>query len=297
MLPRLLLIVAYIAAALGYNAWVASQTVLDPDATRSVAKTLLESPAVQRAISEDISREIRNDLGEDANDPRVQTAIVDALHDPTVAAAFANAAATLHEALIGGGNTEVRLDTTTLTDALHAAIAAYDPELAADFASHVKEQPLDVELGGQDMPRFAGISSKANALTVMGIVAAVLLGSASFMLLHDRKHFGRLGRRIAYLGLLPTLGFIVVPKLLERSGNDGAEVAGAVLHTYSARVVPSVIILAAVGVAVVVTALVWPRGRSLPMPAAPAQLYTGPAPTAPPLAPPTEPAITEKLYL
>jgi hypothetical protein len=297
LFPRLLLIVAYIAAAFGYNAWVASQTVLDPGATRDVATTLLASPAVQRAITEDVSRELQREVGLDANDPAMQTAINAALHDPRVTAAFAKAAATLHDALISGGNTEVRLNTLAPTDALQDAIAQYDPQLAAEFASHVAEQPLDVELGGEDLPTVRGISSKADAVTVIGIVTALLLGVASLVMLHDRKHFGRLGRRIAYLALLPALGFVLLPSLLDRSHRDGAEVAGAVLRTYRGRIVPSVVALAVVGLVVFVAALVWPRRRAAEMPAAPRQSYAGPTPTAPPPGPPTQEAITEKLYL
>ena len=41
---RLLLVVGFLAAWIGYDAWLVSHVVLDPNATRAAAHALVETP-------------------------------------------------------------------------------------------------------------------------------------------------------------------------------------------------------------------------------------------------------------
>jgi hypothetical protein len=234
-------------------------------------------------------------------DPEARVAIAEALKDPRVGTAFADAIAQIHAAVLGGGSEQVRLDARALTAALRDAIARRDPVLAAEFERGAQTQPLDVELGGNDLPHFGNLRDRAGIAAVLGALAALLLVTASLLMWHERKAFTKLGRRVAYLSIIPLLGFVVAPRVLDLRDGDAEQIGAAVLRAYGSRVVPSAVALLVTGLIVVVASLTWARrgvSGGAPVPAAAAARATSPwdMPTAPPTLP-TEPAITEKLYL
>jgi hypothetical protein len=293
---RLLMVLAFVAAAVSYNAWVFTHTVLDPNATRGAAHTLLAAPAVQRSISDNLTKAVDDALEEQHADPQVARAVRKALRDPRVKKEFEDAFVELHRALISGGDTTVTIDSKMLTTKVRDALQKIDPNLAAQLDA--QQQPLRVDVGGKDMPHAGNVRHKASLYSLVAFLLALLFGGLSLRLLHDRRSIGRVGRRIAYLSFTPLVLFVVAPHFLSESKNDGMQVAGAVLQAYRGRALPSAIGLIALGATVSLVALAWPRRRvdePLPVGSAPTYDPRAMAPRLPTV--PMAPAITDDLYL
>ncbi len=139
--------------------------------------------------------------------------------------------------------------------------------------------------------------STANVVTLLASAAALLLVSASLLLRHDRRAIARVGRRTAFLALVPVVVLEVLPRVLAHASSSAPQIASALLRVYGDRVLPSAITLIVAGIAIFVGAYAWPRtavrmGRSGPdRPAS----YTGPVPSR--AGPPDRPEITDRLYL
>lgn len=298
---RMLLFVAYLAAAVGYGSWIASQTVLDTDATKTAAKALLSQPAVQESLTDDLARQIDQELAIANADSDVRNAVGDALQDPKFVDAFSTAIGQFHAALMGerDANGKVAVDTRALVASVRDGLAQFDPQLAAEFERNARQQPLTVEIGGDDVPSLGDTRDQANLFTLIGFGAALLLGTISMLMLHDRKHFRRLGKRIGYLSAVPLLGFVLLPWALGKIDGDAPQIVSALMRTYARQVVPSALAFLILGAGVLIATILWPKDTwsaaepvpTLPKGAIPNHLM--------PAAPPTNPADaqTEKIYL
>jgi hypothetical protein len=293
---RTLLVIGFLAAWVGYDAWIFSHVVLDPGTTRSAAHALLDSATVRGSLADTITAQVERQLPAATNDPRVAPAVAEAIRDPRVEAAFADTVAHIHQAILSGtGTTSFRIDGRALTSALHDEIAPRDPQLAAQI---LRAPPLDVNISSGDLPHAHDARPTADVVFALATIAALLLVTASLLLRHDRRAVGQVGRRIAYLAVIPLAVFVVLPRVLIHASGEAPQVASALLRVYGDRVLPSAIALLVVGVAVAIAALVWPRnvtefGRSGP-PRAP---FNGPTPTPRPPGPGDRPDITDRLYL
>lgn len=298
----MLLFVAYLAAAVGYGSWIASRTVFDTDATKAAAKTLLSQPAVQQSLTDDLAEQLDKELANAKADPDVRKAVGDALEDPRLIAAFSDAIGQFHAALMGerDHSGKISIDTRVLVASVRDGLAKYDPALAAEFERNARQQPLTMEIGGDDVPALGDTRERANTFVLIGFGAALLLATLSLFLLHDRKHFRRLGKRIAYLAAVPLLGFVLAPWLLMKLDGDGPQIAGAVMRIYAGRVVPSALAFLIVGAGVVIATILWPKQKLEfvePVPTLPTSSIPNPmAPAAPPTIP-TDTAVNEKLYM
>src|SRR5436853_521112 len=74
--------------------------------------------------------------------------------------------------------------------------------------------PLHVRVRAGDLPRVHDPRTTANMIAVLGILAALLLITASLLLDNDRPAIGRVGRRIAFLAFMPIVVFVVLPRVL-----------------------------------------------------------------------------------
>ena len=81
---RLLLAVSFLAASIAYSAWWVSGIVFDPASSGRAAHALLATPAVQRSLSDDISRQLDRELPETAAPAAVHTAVAQALRDQSI---------------------------------------------------------------------------------------------------------------------------------------------------------------------------------------------------------------------
>jgi hypothetical protein len=299
---RALLVLGFLAAWVGYDAWLVSHVILDPASTRAAAHALLETPAVRQSLADQLVTEVDRRIPLAAEDPRLAPAVTAALHDPRVVAAFTNTVANIHEAILSHGNqTTFTVDGRALSLALRNALAARDPLLAARVK---KVPPLTIRIRNDNLPRVHALRSAADGVMVLATVAALLLIAASLLLRHDRGSFVLVGRRAAYLAITPLLLFVVLPRVLEHASGIIPDIATTLLRTYGHRALPSAIALVVVGALIVLAALAWPRNQFDDQAGGSPAPYQGPAPFQGPLPPggPGGPARTgleigERLYL
>jgi hypothetical protein len=294
---RLILLVGFLAAWIGYDAWLFSHVVLDPDATRSAAHALVETPAVRHRLADNLTKELEQQVPSAAGDPHVRAAVTAAVRDPRVATAFADTVSSIRAAVLSDvhGPATFTVDGRALTSALHDALAPADPRLAAQIE---RVPPLEVQLESKHLTHVTDPRTSLDVVAFLATMAALLLITASLLLDHERRSIARVGRRTASLAVTPILVFAVLPRVLSRSSSDAPEIASALLRVYGNRALPSAIALAIVGLAIVAGTVVWPRRPRTPR-------------SAPPAAPPQPPpeswprsraagdasAISEKTYL
>jgi hypothetical protein len=255
---RALLVVGFLAALIGYDAWLFSHVVLDPDATRAAARALIDTPAVRHRLADHLTEELERKLSAAARDPHVAAAAAIAVHDPRVSAAFADTVADIRSAILSDGNgpETFTVDGRALTAALHDALAPVDPQLAAQVD---RAAPLDVRLQSKDLPHMKDPQSSLGVVATLGITAALLFITASLLLDHSRRSIARAGRRTAYLATTPLLVFVVLPRVIGISSSDASQIASTLLRVYGNRALPSALALVVVGLAIVAGAVVWPR--------------------------------------
>jgi hypothetical protein len=255
---RVLLAVGFLAALIGYDAWLFSHVVLEPDATRSAAHALIATSAVQDRLADHLTAELERQLPGAATNPHLVAAAATAVRDPRVATAFADTVADIRSAILtdGRGPETFSVDGRELTNALHDALLPVDPRLAAQVE---RLRPLDVQLESKNMPHTKDPRGMLGVVATLGIIAALLLITASVLLEHDRRAIARVGRRTAYLAVTPLLVFALLPRVLWISSGEAPQIASALLRVYGNRALPSAIALAVVGLAIVVGAVVWPR--------------------------------------
>jgi hypothetical protein len=280
---RILLLLGFVAASLGYNAWITSRTVLDTSATAAVVHRIVTTPSVQHSLRNELHKALEQQLDYVPSNPAIQLAIANAARDPRITTAFEHAIVQLHKALLSSGATTITLDPKVISRTMYDELAAYDPTIATE----VKDSPpLQVQFDAHQLPRLDALADKVHAAETLGFAAGILLIAASLMLVRDRKAVSRVGRRIAYLAIIPLLAFAVLPRILDPLGG-GAQVGAAALRGYSGRVLPSAIALIMIGVSTALIAWVGiPRARPRDVDIAPA-----------PRTPPPDTLLPEKLYL
>jgi hypothetical protein len=255
---RLLLAVGFLAALIGYDAWLFSHVVLDPDATRSAAHALIGTPAVRDRIADHLTDELEKQLPAANGDPRVASAVATAVRDPRVATAFSDTVADIRSAVLtdGSGPETFTVDGHALTAALHDALLPVDPRLAAQVE---RLRPLDVRLESKDLPHTKDPRAALGVVAGLGTTAAALFITSALLLAHDRRTVARVGRRTAFLAVTPLLLFALLPRVLSIPSGDAAQIASALLRVYGNRALPSAIALVVVGIAIVVGSIVWPK--------------------------------------
>jgi hypothetical protein len=285
---RILLAIAFLAAMFGYEGFVASRTVLDPNATTDLARALLATSTVQHSLDDQLNTQVDQSLDRSEADAQVAAAVRHAVRDPRVVDAFVQALRAAHAALLSDSNGTVTLDGRALTTAVQDALAPLDQKLAADLA---RRPPLQVKFNADQLPHLGHARDVAHNVALLGTIAALLLLTASLLMVHDRGAIARVGRRTAYIAIVPLLVFALGPRLLAGARGGAPEIAGAALRTYGGRVVPSAVALVVVGLVVAMGALLAPASTEVRVPPAPApEPQPRPAP-----APPAR--IEEHLYL
>jgi hypothetical protein len=295
---RILLTVGFIAAFIGYDAWIVSHVALDPNTTRAAAHALLATPSVRHGLADAITKQIEQQVPAAANDKQLDAAVATAVRDPRVATAFADTIANIHRTILASESTRTFVvDGRALTASVHDALARSNPRLAAQLE---RVAPLDVRVKTDKLPRVHDPRSTADGITLLAVIAALLLITASLLLQHDRRSIARVGRRIAFLAITPIVALVVLPRVLAHASGDAPQIASALLRVYGDRVLPSAVGLVIAGVLVVVGALAWPR-RDLASSESRAVRgvtpYTGPEPSPRPRVSPDQPTSTEKMYL
>jgi hypothetical protein len=293
---RLLLAVGFVAALIGYDAWIVSHAVLDPNTTKAAAHALIENSAVRHRLADDLTKELEQKLPTATRDPHLRAAAAAAVRDPRVADAFAQTVVQIRDAILsdGSGKQTFSVDGRALTGALHDALAPNDPHLAAQVA---RLPPLEVSLESGNLSHVKDPRSGVSVIAWLGIVAALLFITAALLLDHDRPSIARAGRRTAYLAVTPLLVFAVLPHVLSLSSSDAPQIASALLRVLGSRVLPSAIALVVVGLAIVAGTIVWPRDGMSPWARKTARPSTDPTDWRRTQVAPEPTTITEKTYL
>ena len=292
-MARILLGLAFVAAWIGYDAWIVSHVVLDPATTRAAAHAVLKTEPVQRGLAAALADQLVQRVPEAAHDPNVRPAVAQALRDPRVVNAFADTIARIHTAMLDrGATTTFTVDGRAVTAALHDALTRRDAALAAAVRD---AGPITIPIRTRDTPGLRDPRSTAATVAALAIMCALLLATAALLRDHSRSLVACAGRRLAYLAFAPLAFFVVLPAVLGRMSGQSPQIVTALLHTYSHRVTPSAVAFLVAGGSIALGAFVLPRRSETPE--APPPPYTGPPPRPRP-APPAEPGrITEKLYL
>jgi hypothetical protein len=285
----------FIALSLGYSAWIVSRTVLDTGATEAAAHRIVALPAVQKSLEDKFGDAISQMFQQTHLDPHVKSAARLAAVDPRVVNAFVTAVGAMHHALLANAKSTIVLDPRAVTSALHDALVNTDPPLANQIAH---AQPMKISIDAGTLPHLGKVHDADREAMTLGLAAGILLVAISLMQVRTRKAIARLGRRTAYLAIGPFLAFVVIPNLLDGWHNTGTLVTGALLRSYSGRVLPSALALVIIGcsVSLVTAAMSVFRPDTVvpePSPLAPS-LSATPRPVTTPAA---QPAIPGKLYL
>ena len=255
---RVLLAFGFLAAALAYSGWWASRIAFDPSATRSAAKEILSTERVQHTLGDEIATRVDEELRKSNTDPQIRAAVGQALRDPRVEQAFANAVGDVHAALLSNSPTGVTIDARALTSALHDALKKQNPKLAQQLQ---QQAPVQVQIGGNKMPNLSGARNYARTAEILGSLFALLFIALSLFLDRSRRAWSRIGRRIAYLATGPIVLFVGVPMFVGGDKGSTGEVVAAALRSYRSRVLPSAIALIVTGVVVVLAAWIVPKLR------------------------------------
>jgi hypothetical protein len=281
---RILMVLGFVAASLAYNAWIASRTVLDTGATADVVHHIVTTPSLQHSLRDALRKALEQRLDYVPSNPAIQRAIENAARDPRISAAFEDAIVQLHRALLSHGAATITLDPSVMTRSMYDQLVVYDPTLATEVEN---SPPLQVQFDTHKLPRLDALADKVHTARTLGLAAGVLLIAASLMLVRDKKAVSRVGRRIAYLAIIPLLAFAVLPWVLDSLGGAGAQVGAVVLRSYSGRVLPSAIALILIGVSTALIAWVGMPRTSQP------EIKQAPKPAPPPV----DTRLPEKLYL
>lgn len=274
IIARVLLTLGFLAASVGYSSWTAQRTFFDPAATQGATHALLATPAVKSMLTREIRTALQPALAQaqgvapkgagararaaSAAEVKLNAAIDAAVSDRQFISAFEHAITSLHEGVLSGDASQVTLDSRAVTDALNKAIARIDPKIAPKTK---KLRPVSVPIGGSELPHIGDIRHNVTVVGNSAIAIAMLLIGGALLLAHDRKMFGRAGRRVAFLALPPALVFVVAPRLLESSHNSAMSVSATILRAYGHRVLFSAAILAVVGISTWLIAMAIPRRR------------------------------------
>src|SRR4051794_29392013 len=103
LVARILLTLGFLAAMVSLGSWIATRTVMDIAATKGMAASLLADPIVQHNLGSQVAQQVNEQLGSPRNDPHIAAASEQAVRDPRVQRAFANALGQAHAALLGAG--------------------------------------------------------------------------------------------------------------------------------------------------------------------------------------------------
>ena len=86
---------------------------------------------MKRSLTDDLAKQVDEELANANADPKVRKAVGDALEDPRLIAAFSDAIGQLHAVLMGerNANGKIAVDTRALVAAVHDGLASVDPQL------------------------------------------------------------------------------------------------------------------------------------------------------------------------
>ncbi len=190
MLRRLaagaLILMGSLITNVGIVMWWFDREVTDPQRVREMATAVLQDPVIRREASELIVTSTSERLELDpAQTETLTAAATEALTDPVVAIAYADAMEQLYRAVFepGTGEASIVLSTTGIEAAMLSDLEAADPA-TADLIEQAG-LPATVPLPVTDLPQLADVESGLE----VAWKAALLIGSVillSAIIIHPR---------------------------------------------------------------------------------------------------------------
>ena len=293
---RILLVLGFLAAFVGYDAWIVSHAIFDPNTTRAAAHALLEAPAVRKGLADQITNEL---------DQKIPAARRDPPRRPPSPPRSATHASRVHSPTPlprstprfcpktrprGSPSTGTR-SRTHCTTRSHRVIRSSRRNCARSRPSPctstrttcrgctTRVRPQIPSRRSQSSPRSSSSPRRSSCSTT---------GAPS-----DES-----GAAPRSWRSLPYLCSSRCRSCSRHASGNAPQIASALLRVYGDRVLPSAIALIVVGLVIALCAIVWPRhpARDAHDAAHTARRYTGPEPPRPRTAP-DQPSITEKMYL
>lgn len=173
------------------------------------------------------------------------------LHDPSFTQAFAVALGSVSRHAFEGETGPIDLDPTLVHTAAIATISALDPT-AGGLSAGDPGPTIALDTGA--IPELNGVASAVGVVGAFAGILGLILIVAGIALSEKRiRAFGRLGRWIVGAGVVVLFMFWLLPEFVLPLIGGWTEVAGVVMSSGGAFLLPG-LILVAVGVAVNVAA-------------------------------------------
>ncbi len=275
-LATLLVTVALALLSVAYSAAVLRSLVFEPDTIADATDGVLASAPVRAAFADRIVDAIERDLFGVSYDELEQQFGFDArrsaerVADATVASrAFRDAVhdslVELHGHIFDDRTGPIVIDATAVTEAARAAAVAEAPELAAVLPPG---NELQVTIPVDSTPRLGWLEDKVDAtLRLTGLAALVAAGTA--FTIHAKRHrvLASLGGGLILIAAGHLLISVVLPEVLDQRYTriDDVPVARPLGDAIADHVRAPALLLAAMGVVLIVAAVVWktmaPRRR------------------------------------
>jgi len=146
---RALLVVGFLAAWIGYDAWIVSHVVLDPDTTQAAAHALFGLARRAEQSRPHGYHEIDRRFPQATADPRVAPAVARAPPRPARRAAFADTIARVHAAVLSDAKTtKITIDGRRQARVVRGDRTT-DPQLAVQI---LRAPPVPVNIGSTPSP-------------------------------------------------------------------------------------------------------------------------------------------------
>jgi hypothetical protein len=215
--PRLLVNLAYLAAALAYSGWVLTATLGNPAVTAELTVAVLQRPAVVERLV-DQGAPLLGTLSSYGIPAESSAAIAsDVLADPRVAAEISASVVDTHQYMLdGSGPAYLYVPASTLTAAVRDAAAAQglDPATIPDLPDTAVSIPGSTHV--------ATVDRWASRWPFAALVAAVLLAVAVALSFERSRTVAHAARRVTISSGILLAGTWILTQIAERTGNSAA---------------------------------------------------------------------------
>ena len=270
---RLMLAIGSIAASIGFWAFCAQRTILDPAATRDLAASLIDSAGVTESLSSQLSEQIAGllppDIAKQVPEAEIEAVAAAVVSDPRVADAFATTIASVHEQLLDGERQgKVGIDSTAINTALVDVATGLSPQLATQLAD---VEPIELRIDAARIPNLEPVDRGVDtALLLASVVAVAGFGLGVSIHPEPWAAVAIVGRRLAAIAVFPVVLYLIVPATLRAIGSDSTTTLAPFANAYGQRILPTAIVLLVGGIALWIGGFVARRTghRSPPGPSA-----------------------------
>ncbi len=264
---RFMLGIGAIAASIGFWAFCAQRTILDPTATRDLATSLIDTAAVTESLSSQLSEQIAGSLPPDVAEQipaaEIEAVAAAVVSDPRVADAFATTIASIHEQLLDGERQgKVGIDSAAINTALVDVATGLSPQLATRLAD---VEPFELRIDAARIPDLEPVDRGVDtALVIASLIAIAGFGLGVSIHPEPWAAVAIVGRRLAAIAVFPVVLYLIVPAGLRAIGSTTSTTLAPFANAYGKRILPTAIVLLVGGIALWIGGFVARRARRHP---------------------------------